>query len=320
MHNFVAIDFETANNDKHSACAIGVSVVRNGEIESEKYVLIRPPELKFSGVNIAIHGIQRHHVEHEKSFQEHWYDWLLPLLQDQIVVAHNAKFDIAVLQACMSYYNLGDTLPCHAVFCSVELAKEFLPRLKNHKLHTVASFFDIELNHHNALSDASACANLVLRMFRNTDCTLKKALKPDDQKIEQTIKQENNRKSGYNDYLRQLETSSSREYQFDLRNTPPRFRFDNTHFVFTGCLDRVNRYQAEEVMRELGAIVKENVTRQTNYVVIGGTDKMNCNESELTGKHRKAIEYIKKGIPIILWNESEFLQALGLVDNDTTNF
>lgn len=41
--NFVAIDFETGNNERSSACSLGLAVVRNSEIQDSFYSLINPP-------------------------------------------------------------------------------------------------------------------------------------------------------------------------------------------------------------------------------------------------------------------------------------
>ena len=42
MKDFVAIDFETANNERSSVCSVGIVIVRNGEIVDNFYSLIQP--------------------------------------------------------------------------------------------------------------------------------------------------------------------------------------------------------------------------------------------------------------------------------------
>ena len=42
MDNFVAIDFETANNVRSSVCSVGLVFVRDGKIVDERYSLIKP--------------------------------------------------------------------------------------------------------------------------------------------------------------------------------------------------------------------------------------------------------------------------------------
>ena len=42
MQDFVAIDFETANNERSSVYSVGVVIVRGGEIVDKFYSLIKP--------------------------------------------------------------------------------------------------------------------------------------------------------------------------------------------------------------------------------------------------------------------------------------
>ena len=59
--NFVAMDFETANHEKHSAVSMALAVVRQNEVVDEFYSLIQP-ETYFSARNTAIHGIREQDV------------------------------------------------------------------------------------------------------------------------------------------------------------------------------------------------------------------------------------------------------------------
>lgn len=43
---------------------------------------------------------------------------------------------------------------------TVSMSRKNLKNLENHKLNTVAKHYNIELDHHNALSDARACAQI----------------------------------------------------------------------------------------------------------------------------------------------------------------
>ena len=55
--DFICIDFEIANNNMNSACALGIIAVKNLEIVESKYYLICPPYNNFDSSCIAIHGI-----------------------------------------------------------------------------------------------------------------------------------------------------------------------------------------------------------------------------------------------------------------------
>ena len=55
--NFTAIDFETANEGRASACAVGVVRMRGGVIVESFETLLRPRELRVNWRNQAVHGI-----------------------------------------------------------------------------------------------------------------------------------------------------------------------------------------------------------------------------------------------------------------------
>ena len=55
MSKFVAIDFETANNSRASACSVGLVTVADSQIISEEVFLIQPPTRQFLFTDI--HGL-----------------------------------------------------------------------------------------------------------------------------------------------------------------------------------------------------------------------------------------------------------------------
>ena len=64
MLDFVALDFETANKFKNSACSLAVITVKDGQIIKKAYSLIKPPFMSFDDECIEIHGIQPKDVIH----------------------------------------------------------------------------------------------------------------------------------------------------------------------------------------------------------------------------------------------------------------
>lgn len=157
--NFVAIDFETANNRRSSACSVAVVEVRQGKIYDSFYSLIRPPQLDFNYTNIKIHGITPADVREKPKLPELWPS-LRSHLEDKIVIAHNASFDMGVLKDCLDEYHLPGASFQHC--CSVGIARRVWPDLPNHKLGTLGDYFHIDFQHHNALDDARTCAAVVL--------------------------------------------------------------------------------------------------------------------------------------------------------------
>lgn len=155
---FTAFDFETANSQSHSACQLGVAVVENGRLVREKSWLIKPPEKFFTFT--YLHGINYAMVKEQPSFCELWPE-IREYFTGQIIAAHNADFDIGVLAATLAHYGLF--MPAFYVIDSLAVARRAWPKLTNHKLSTVAAHLQVALTHHDAASDAKACAEIVLR-------------------------------------------------------------------------------------------------------------------------------------------------------------
>ncbi len=164
--NFVAIDFETANASRDSACSLGMVKVMDNKIVEEWYELIKPPSMHFDYRNILIHGIKPEDVINEKNFGEHWSS-ILAFISDNPVIAHNAAFDFSVLRYCLDTYELP--YPEFNYFCTVIAAKVTWPELDRHDLHTVSSKLGFKFKHHNALEDARACANVLIAACEAND-------------------------------------------------------------------------------------------------------------------------------------------------------
>ena len=155
---FVAMDFETADHGRDSACAVGIVKVRGTSIISEACYLIRPPRREFRFTHI--HGITWRHVEKQPRFREIWLR-IRPYLQDaDFLTAHNAAFDRGVMTACCQSARLRP--PKIEFLCTVKLARETLG-IRPANLRAVCERLGLPLNHHEPLSDARACAGIVIR-------------------------------------------------------------------------------------------------------------------------------------------------------------
>ena len=161
MLDFVALDFETANN---SACSLAVITVENGQITKKAYSLIKPPFMSFDPECIEIHGIEPKEVLHEKTFDQLWPAIYENHLKGKIMIAHNAKFDMNVLRATLDYYNIP--WPELDYACTVKISRAVWPDLVNHKLNTMAAYLGVEFKHHYALDDAETCAKVAIEAAR----------------------------------------------------------------------------------------------------------------------------------------------------------
>lgn len=163
--DFVAIDFETANGKRSSACSIGIVEVKSGKVVDKKHLLIKPPVLYFNPFNVSIHGIREDDVRDKPQFNEIWPE-IKRYFEENIVIAHNASFDMSVLRNVLDTYGLK--YPETFYSCTIVMAKKLWPNLSSYRLNVLADHMGIKLNHHNAEEDALACAQIALEACRVT--------------------------------------------------------------------------------------------------------------------------------------------------------
>jgi DNA polymerase-3 subunit epsilon len=159
--NFLAIDFETADYGRDSACAIGMVRVEQGEVAARETHLIRPPRKSF--LFTYIHGITWEDVRTAPTFGDLW-PAIRPMFDGiDFLVAHNASFDKGVLRACCAA--AGVLQPDIPFQCTVRLARRVW-NIYPTKLPDVCRRLSIPLNHHEVSSDVEACAEIMRRVLR----------------------------------------------------------------------------------------------------------------------------------------------------------
>ena len=155
MKDFVAIDFETANNHRTSVCSVGVVIVRNGKVVDKLYRLIKPYPNYYSGWATDCHGLSTQDTNDAPLFPEAWAE-IATKIEGLTLVAHNKGFDEPHLIKCHEHY--GMAYPNFTFGCTLRASRRSFPELPNHQLHTVSANVGFDLdNHHHALADAEAC-------------------------------------------------------------------------------------------------------------------------------------------------------------------
>jgi len=161
----IAIDFETANERRDSACAVGLAWIADGRVARRVSHLIRPPELRFSPGNIRVHGILPADVRGAPSAAEALAPYL-PEMAGATLIAHNAGFDSGVLRASLAA--CGAPVPAFSFLCTLQIARRVFPDPAGHGLGKVAARLGIRFEHHDAGEDAYACAEIALAALRET--------------------------------------------------------------------------------------------------------------------------------------------------------
>ena len=163
---FNAIDVETANERSASICQIGIVEVRAGQIGESLSVLVNPEE-PFATFNVRLHGIGPDTVADCVTLPEIQAK-LRRLLERTPLISHTA-FDRVALDGAMRKYGLR---PLRAQWLdSAMIARRAWPEKygkSGYNLANVAGDLGIAFQHHDALEDARAAAEIVLHACRHT--------------------------------------------------------------------------------------------------------------------------------------------------------
>lgn len=223
-----------------------------------------------------------------------------------IVVAHFAQFDVGALKDVYEKYKLDfDDIE---YICSYRLAKVALPGQLNYKLKRLAKALDIDLEHHNALSDARA-SGLILQYLLTSNSfndlnTFLKAFRYNKKGLlgRQGFKRKKDAK--YKDNLIYQPTDEEKVAM------DPDHYFYGLYFCFTGKLERMTRKEAIKATALVGGIPEKGVTKHTNILVVGEQDWRVVGKEGLSRKMKKAQSLLEEGQNIEIMTENDFIKLL----------
>ncbi|UKA55557.1 hypothetical protein LFT45_06455 [Arthrobacter sp. FW305-BF8] len=159
--SFTAIDFDTANSHRGSACAVGLVKVRDGHIVDTASWLIKPPPGidAFDPINVEFHGIAEPDVQNAANWEMSLEGILLFVSEDPIV-AFDADYDASVMRTATEHQHLD--LPAKDFYCALRLAEDHLT-LPRHRLSDVLAALELPpIERHEPRAHALACARIVL--------------------------------------------------------------------------------------------------------------------------------------------------------------
>lgn len=286
---YVAIDFETANEKRDSACSIGLALVSGWNIVATRHWLIRPAELRFNDFNSYLHGICEHDVRNEPTIAELW-EKIWPYLNGRLVIAHNASFDMSVMRHSLASHGLE--MPELRTLCTYQLAKRFYPARLKYSLECMCGDYQLPYGAHNAEGDAVSAAHLFRYLIES---------KGND--AWGLLNQTTNRQSA-------RPSSRPTDVVGDTSKHQPDHQFFGKQVVFTGTLQSMSRQQASQLVADIGGIVKNSVTKATNFLVVGHQDIAIVGDDGMSGKEEKAAKLLEGGAAIEVIGEAEFLRMI----------
>ena len=304
--HFVAIDLETATSDRSSICQIGVTEVVDGKPLEPKSWLVQPEGNKYDSMNIWIHGITPEDTKNSPSFPEVWKE-VQPYLQNKIVVAHNTSFDMYALRDAFDKYDLE--YPTFDYYCSLRIARYVVKGCYSYSLDIVAKHLGIEYGvHHQADSDSLGCALVLL-----------KCLEIDGSKLEELERKYNFHRGRFapNTFIAQLKYEKDYNYSSIIKNLEdhPELIDEGNYFYgqavcFTGTTRFAVRKELLQMVKDIGGIPMNSVTKETDVLVVGQQDYRVVGADGMSGKQKKALSLLEKGQDIEILSESEFLERL----------
>ncbi|MBO5888899.1 MAG: 3'-5' exoribonuclease [Clostridia bacterium] len=166
---YSVVDIETTGTDTQFDKITEIAAVKivNGVI-TESFQTLVNPEVSIPERIVELTGIDDELVKDSPTIDMVYPDFF-KFVENTVFVAHNAEFDFRFLKNAGK--NFGYLLK-NQVLDTLYLSRKILPSLKNHKLNTVCDYFNITFNHHRALSDALATAEMLLELLKG-----KKSLK-----------------------------------------------------------------------------------------------------------------------------------------------
>lgn len=310
--NFVAFDLETATSERSSICQIGITEVINGTPLKPRSWLVQPEGNIYDSMNIWIHGITPEDTKDCPTFPEVWKE-VMPYLQNKIVVAHNTSFDMYALRDAFDKYDME--YPTFDYFCTLRIARYIIKGCYSYSLDIVANHLGLEFGvHHKADSDSLGCALLLLKCLEIDGSEL----------LELETKYGFHRGSfAPNIFVAHLQNKKHYKFQWGynyksfIKNLEdhPELNDEGNYFYgksvcFTGTTKYANRIKMLQMIKNIGGIPMDSVTKETDVLVVGQQDYRVVGADGMSNKQKKALKFLEKGQNIEILSEAEFLNRI----------
>ena len=298
----MAIDFETANADRGSICAVGIAVVSHGEIIKHFRSLVRPYDLRFDPYNISIHGITPDDVKAEPDIRELW-PAISKYFEGPPVIAHNASFDISALRHALDHFHMD--YPTLDYACTRLISQRVWPGLVSYSLSLIARYLAIEFDHHDPSEDAKACAEIARRACQHLGVS--------------DLKDLTTRSGAGLGHLWPGGYDSPNCKRPPRREDPPTpvGEPDPQHplygktVVFTGTLQSMTRKEAWSYVAGIGGSYLDSMNSSVDFLVVGDLDFRTFQSGNTKSiKIRRAEDMLAKGRSIEIMSEDDFLRLL----------
>ena len=273
--DYVVIDIETTGLDPRfdSIIEIAAIKVRNNKITDSFNTLVKPDYTNKSGYISTfitdLTGISNEMIEQNGISEFEAMKQFHDFIEDDILIGYNINFDINFIY---DSFTAQLERPLINSFVDVlRIARKQLKELKNHKLKTLIEYYHLPYNnHHRAKEDCYITVDILNRLKKNVKDTI-----------------------GLEEFKKTTKYYGKKNSANEISTDNTEFDEDNLcfgkHIVFTGKLEMV-RSEAMQLVKDLGGIPQNNVTSQTDYLVLGDITYSANIKGDSTGKQKKAEE------------------------------
>jgi DNA polymerase-3 subunit epsilon len=292
--NFMAIDFETANESRASVCQVGLTRVIAGEVQgTDVWDVIPPTGLdNFRAMNVAVHGITA-----ERAAAGVSWDVSLERIMghaDDLPLVEYGNFDRGVFTQATALRQLP--LPSVSWHDASALARRVL-QLPSHRLPEVCGYLGVPLtNHHDALADATAAAEVVRSIAQRESLWTVPELWPARARTD----------SRFNSRANKAKLSEMPQPNPDADPSHPLF---GQNIVLTG---EIEGWDLFENIADVGATPQKGVTMKTTMLVAAKYSELPTGYDPATGsgKEKKAAGYRAKGRPVTFISGGQLIRML----------
>lgn len=286
VSDYCVLDTETTGLSAYydEVIEIGILKVRSGDVTDRYEQLIRP-KYEIDGFITSLTGITNEMVADKPPIEDVKGD-VLAFLENDIIVAHNASFDVRFLAAGFQENINNEYMD------TMQFARKLYHDLPHHRLSDLSEYLNLTNNEHRAIADCVTTMELYEAM--------KTEMAQKGLGIRDLWQVNSSGHSGIDIGAITATTDDIDEDGF----------FYGRHVVFTGKLERMTRKEAMQIVVNMGGILDNSVNKHTNYLILGNNDYNAVLHREKSSKHKKAEKLKLEGQDIDIIDEFTFYDII----------
>jgi DNA polymerase-3 subunit epsilon len=291
----VVIDIETTGLDAQFDEIIELSAikVRNGWA-TEKFSMLVKPQYDVPEFITELTGITNDVLKDAPVLHEVLTEFMT-FIGDEVVIGHNVNFDINFLYD--KYLALTTKEFSNDFVDTLRLARFLLRDIQHHRLVDLVEYYrlgeDVE---HRGLADAAVALNILIQLHHTAVAQYGT--------VERFVKEVRRRANHPHPSLKASSITTDKT-EFDIAN--PLY---GKHCVFTGALERMIRKEAFQIVADYGGLVQDNVTKDTNYLIVGSFEYSRNIKGGKSSKLKRAESLILKGNDLTILSENVFYDMI----------